>query len=120
MARRIHIGLVVTSLIFAAAAAAQPAALVRYSFDDGALEAGPDTFSVFQFGQGTVTLSALNRFSGYRSVELRDIPGDHSFPELQGYFPLRKNGKLYLHFAIMTTDPAEELNIALEIGRAHV
>lgn len=113
MARRIQVGLVTASLIFVATAAAQAAALVRYSFDDGVLEAGPDTFSVFQFGQGTVTVSALNRFSGYRSVELRDIPGDHSFPELQGYFPLRKNGKLYLHFAIMTTDPAEELNIAL-------
>ncbi|MBK5290550.1 MAG: hypothetical protein JJE04_02515, partial [Acidobacteriia bacterium] len=69
--------------------------------------------SVFQFGQGSVTLSTAHRFSGYRSVELRDIPGDRSFPELQGYFPLRSKGKLYLHFAMMTTDASEELNIAL-------
>ena len=46
-------------------------------------------------------------------MELRDVPGDHTFPELQGYFPLRTKGKLYLHFALMTTDPSEELNIAL-------
>ncbi len=118
MAGRIHVWLVGLLLILTGATAGaqprvEPSTLVRYSFDDGALDAGPDTFSVFQFGQGTVTLSALNRFSGYRSVELRDVPGDHSFPELQGYVPLRTKGKLYLHFAIMTTDPEEELNIAL-------
>src|SRR6185295_4616649 len=89
------------------------ASLVHYSFDDDVLDTGPDTFSVFQFGQGSVTLSAAQRFSGYRSVELRDVPGDHSFPELQGYFELRTKGKLYLHFALMTTDSREELNIAL-------
>jgi hypothetical protein len=92
---------------------AAPSALVRYSFDDDLLDTGPDTFSVFQFGQGSVTLSTMYRFSGYRSVEIRDVPGDKSFPELQGYFPLRSKGKLYLHFAMMTTDAGEELNIAL-------
>ena len=62
---------------------------MRYSFDDDLLDTGPDTFAVFQFGQGSVTLSTMYRFSGYRSVEIRDVPGDKSFPELQGYFPLR-------------------------------
>ncbi|MEP7364230.1 MAG: hypothetical protein ABI972_13320 [Acidobacteriota bacterium] len=90
-----------------------PPTLVNYSFDDGLRDSGPDTFSIFQFGQGTVTLSTAYRYSGYRSVELRDIPGDHSFPELQGYFPLRSKGKLYLHFAMMMANPEEELNIAL-------
>ena len=110
MAVRIQIGLVIAPLFLLLA---QSTTLVRFSFDDNLIEAGPDTFSVFQKGQGTVTLSTLNRFSGYRSVELRDVPGDHAFPELQGYFPLRAHGKLYLHFAIMTTDSSEELNIAL-------
>jgi len=118
LARTIQVGFVAPlAIFFGAGAAAQPqaapSALVRYSFDDDLLDAGPDTFSVFQFGQGSVTLSTLHRFSGYRSVELRDIPGDRCFPELQGYFPLRAKGKLYLHFALMTTDPTEELNIAL-------
>ncbi len=118
MARTIQVGFVTPILLFLAASAwaqpqAAPTALVHYSFDDDLLDTGPDTFSVFQFGQGSVTLSSTQRFSGYRSVELRDVPGDHAFPELQGYFPLRTKGKLYLHFALMTTDPFEELNIAL-------
>jgi hypothetical protein len=103
--------------LIAGSASAQPqsapAALVRYSFDDDLLDTGPDTFSVFQAGQGTVRLSTVYRFSGYRSVEIRDVAGDKDFPELQGYFPVRSKGKLYLHFAIMTTNAGEELNIAL-------
>jgi tetratricopeptide (TPR) repeat protein len=96
-----------------AQAPAAPRALVSYSFDDDLLDTGPDTFSVFYAGRGSVTLSTQQRFSGYRSVEIRDVAGDRSFPELQGYFPLRTKGKLYLHFAMMTADPGEELNIAL-------
>ncbi len=86
---------------------------MRYSFDDDLLDTGPDTFSVLQSGKGSVRLSLVYRYSGYRSVEIRDVPGDKDFPELQGYFPLRSKGKLYLHFAMMTTDAGEELNIAL-------
>ena len=86
---------------------------MRYSFDDDLLDTGPDTFSVFQYGQGSVRLSTMYRFSGYRSVEIRDAAGDKDFPELQGYFPIRSKGKLYLHFAMMTTNADEELNIAL-------
>jgi tetratricopeptide (TPR) repeat protein len=92
---------------------AGPVSLVRYSFDDDLLDTGPDTFSVFQSGKGSVKLSTVYRFSGYRSVEIRDVAGDKDFPELQGYFPVRSKGKLYLHFAMMTTDAGEELNIAL-------
>jgi Flp pilus assembly protein TadD len=92
---------------------AMPGVLVRYSFDDDLLDTGPDTFSVFQYGQGSVRLSTMYRYSGYRSVEIRDVAGDKDFPELQGYFPIRSKGKLYLHFAMMTTNPGEELNIAL-------
>ncbi len=92
---------------------ATPSALVRYSFDDDLLDTGPDTFSVFQFGRGSVRLSTAQRFSGYRSVEIRDVAGDGDFPELQGYFPVRSKAMLYLHFALMTTDVGEELNIAL-------
>src|SRR5258708_1800122 len=92
---------------------AAPRPLVSYSFDDDLVDAGPDTFSVFQFGQGSVTLSTVHRFSGYRSVEIRDIPGDLSFPELQGYFALRSKGKLYLHFAMMRGDGGGEVNMAV-------
>ncbi len=87
--------------------------LVAYSFDEETLAAGPDTFAVFEHAHGSVHLSPEFRVCGYRSVEIRDVPYDHAFPELQGYFPLRKSGRLYVHFALLTADPQQSLNIAL-------
>lgn len=87
--------------------------LVRYSFDDGQVDTGPDTFRLFQHAKGRVSLSPVYRWSGRYSVEIEDVPGDGDFPELQGYFARRSEGLLYLHFALMTTDAQEELNIAL-------
>ncbi len=68
---------------------------------------------MFKNAKGTVTLSSAFRFSGYSSIEIRDVAGDRDFPELQGYFARRDKGKLFLHFAFLTTDPYQELNIAL-------
>jgi len=87
--------------------------LVSYSFDDDNIETGPDTFAVFENGKGCVDLTDSFRFSGYNSVEISDGTGDKDFPELQGYFPTRKTGKLYIHFAFLTTDQNDILNIAL-------
>ena len=95
-----------------------PGLLVRYSFDDGLTDTGPDTFAVFQNAKGHVRLSPEFRYSGYRSIELRDVAGDGDFPELQGYFPERKNGQLYFHFAMLVANPREPLNVALA-GRSH-
>jgi hypothetical protein len=92
--------------------------LVRYSFDDGLTDTGPDTFAVFQHAKGRVRLSSEFRNSGYRSIELRDVAGDGDFPELQGYFPERKNGNLYFHFAMLVANPDQPLNVALA-GRSH-
>ena len=100
----------------AAEAPIPPAAsdtLVTYSFDDDTLAAGPDTFAVFEKAKGRVHLSSAFRYSGYRSVEIRDVAGDGNFPELQGYFPLRDSGTLYAHFALLVADPGEQLNVAL-------
>jgi len=116
MARRVQIQFVILTLLLAPRAIAQlnPSnVLVSYGFDDGDLATGPDTFSVFAHAKGTVTLSLANHLSGYRSVEIRDVAGDGDFPELQGYFHVRDKGKLFLHFALMTAAPYEELNIAL-------
>jgi tetratricopeptide (TPR) repeat protein len=116
MARRVQIQLVILTLLLASGAVAQLNSsnlLVSYSFDDGDQVTGPDTFSVFAHAKGTVSLSLASHLSGYRSVELRDVAGDGDFPELQGYFPRRDKGKLFLHFALMTATPYEELNIAL-------
>ena len=87
--------------------------LVSYSFDDGLVDTGPDTFRVFEYARGTVQLSKLYRVSGVRSVEIRDRAGDGDFPELQGRFPLRRDGILFLHFALLVADPSQELNVAL-------
>jgi hypothetical protein len=86
---------------------------VSYSFDDGVAATGPDTYAVFQNARGSVRLSRAFRLSGYRAVEIRDVPGDGDFPELQGYFPARRDGWLVVHFALLVTDPAQELNVAL-------
>jgi tetratricopeptide (TPR) repeat protein len=92
--------------------------LVSYSFDDQLTDTGPDTFAVFQNAKGHVRLVSQIRFSGYRSIELRDVAGDGDFPELQGYFPERKTGELFFHFAILVANPDQNLNVALA-GPSH-
>jgi hypothetical protein len=90
-----------------------PNVVVSYSFDDDNLATGPDTFTVFNHAKGNVNLTTTYCRSGYRSVEIHDVAGDKEFPELQGYFPLRRKGRLFAHFAFMTTAPDEPLNMAL-------
>ncbi|HEX6736966.1 MAG TPA: hypothetical protein VF310_01710, partial [Vicinamibacteria bacterium] len=99
-------------LLAAPGDAGQPHALVSYSFEED-VDTGPDTFAIWQHAQGTVRLSSEIRLSGYRSVEIKDVAGDGTFPELQGYFETRRHGRLYAHFALLTTDPAQEFNVAL-------
>ncbi len=111
-------GVVAGTLVLTVSMAAVPAAaaegvLVRYGFDDDSLATGPDTFAVFEKAKGRVHLSTAFRTSGYRSIEIRDVAGDGSFPELQGYFPRRESGRLYAHFALLVATPLEQLNIAL-------
>lgn len=102
----------------AAADSDTPSVLVSYSFDD-TVATGPDTFAVWSgarhlaSGKGSVALSGAFHVSGYRSVEIRDVAGDGDFPELQGYFPARRTGRLFFHFAFLTTDARQELNVAL-------
>lgn len=114
MAGRIPLAALVSAALLAAAAqAAGPTVLVRYGFDDEAVETGPDTFAVFRAAHGNVGLSTTFRRSGYRSVEIRDVAGNGDFSELQGYFPEQRTGHLFAHFALLTARPEEELNVAL-------
>lgn len=92
--------------------------LVRYDFDEETVETGPYTLMVFEHSAGTVELSETYRYSGYRSVEIRDVAGDGDFTELQGYFADRTAGKLFLRFALMAAEPAERFNVAFA-GPAH-
>jgi len=107
------LGLALLLAIPGSARAAAPPFLVRYSFDDGAVATGPDTFTVFRNAKGSVQLSTAFHVSGYRSLEIRDVAGDGDFPELQGFFPERREGRLFLHFALLITNPDQELNFAL-------
>src|SRR5262249_35332062 len=95
-----------------AAAAERPSLLVSYSFEDE-IDTGPDTVAVWQNAAGTVRLSEAFRVSGYRSLEIADVAGDGTFPELQGYFPLLRHGRLYIHFAFLLVEVSQEFNIAL-------
>jgi tetratricopeptide (TPR) repeat protein len=119
MARRIRgQSLIGVALLLAVAAGAfaredPPGVLVRYSFDDDLVETGPDTFAVMEHARGSVELTSAYRFSGYHAVEIRDVAGDGDFPELQGYFPERRRGRLYAHFVLLVTEPEQALNVAL-------
>lgn len=88
-------------------------ALASFSFDDGSLRPTPETFALFESGKGRVRLSSQYRYSGYNSLEISDFSGDREFPELQGYFPKKESGKIFLRFALLLTNAEEELNIAL-------
>ena len=86
--------------------------LASYSFDDD-VPTGPDTFRIFQYSKGTVRLTSAYHVSGYRAIRLRDVAGDKSMPEIQGYFPVQSMGRLHAHFSFLTATPKEELNVAL-------
>lgn len=115
MARRVpRIALSLLALAGPAAASGPaPSLLVSHSFEEDELPTGPDTFAVFEHGRGRVDRSAEFAVSGWGSIRLEDVARDGDFPELQGYFPLRRKDWLYAHFALLVTDPDEELNVAL-------
>ena len=101
MARRARVGsaLLIGLVLMAPyvrAAEARGSILARYSFDDD-VPTGPDTFRIFQYSKGTVRLTSAYHVSGYRAIELRDVAGDKSMPEIQGYFPVQSQGRLLPH-----------------------
>src|SRR5919199_901120 len=95
------LGSLMCACAFAQSSATPGHVVVSYSFDDENVATGPDTFRVFNFAKGNVSLTTNYCLSGYRSVELHDEAGDKEFPELQGYFPVRRQGVLFAHFALM-------------------
>ena len=116
MVRRVPIQLVILFLLLTLILQGQldPSnVLVSYSFDDQELATGPDTFAVFEKARGSVQMATRSALAVTDHWKIRDVADDGDFPELQGYFKLRFSGKLYVHFALMTASPFEELNIAL-------
>ena len=108
----LFLGLVLACSREAHPADAPGSVLASYSFDDE-VPTGPDTFRIFQYSKGTVRLTSAYHVSGYRAIELRDVAGDKSMPEIQGFFPVQSKGRLHAHFSFLTATPREELNIAL-------
>ena len=101
-------------LLSLTAIAAQPApVLLRYSLDDDGAPGASDATRVYEAARGRVELSRAMPYSGYHSVEIRDTAGDGRFPELQGDFPLQRDGVLFVHFALLTTDSRETFGVAL-------
>lgn len=87
--------------------------IANYSFDDGDLATGPDTFAIFAKAKGRVELASDIRHSGSRSVLISDEKGDGDFPEIQGYFDQIATGAVHFRFAMLIATPNETLNIAL-------
>lgn len=111
MAHRIRLQSLIAILF--AAQLAHAGVIASYSFDDDDLATGPDTFAVFEHAKGRVEMARDIRFSGYRSLGITDVAGDGDFPELQGYYPVVRDGVLHFRFAMLTATPKEPLNIAL-------
>ena len=88
------------------------AVLTQHGFDSRT-DTGPDTFQVFERARGRVTCTSTFRWSGDFLVEVRDVLRDGDFPELQGYFDRRAEGRLFAHFVLLVADPAEPFNAAL-------
>jgi hypothetical protein len=86
--------------------------LTSLTFDRTA-QSGPDTFRVFEQANDRVTRTRALRWSGEYSLELRDGRESGDFPELLGFFPLRRSGQVFVHFALLVADPREELHVAL-------
>jgi hypothetical protein len=74
-----------------------PRILVWYDFDGEDVETGPWTLTAFEDAQGSVVVTADQRWSGWRSVEVRDVAGDGDFAELQGFVRELAEGTLYFH-----------------------
>lgn len=92
--------------------------LVRYDFDAETVETGPYTLIAYENAKGSVSLTTKYRFSGSRSVEIRDVAGDGEMAELQGFFREMPSGRVSVHFAFMIAEPSESMNIALA-GEGH-
>jgi tetratricopeptide (TPR) repeat protein len=92
--------------------------LAHYDFEGDDIETGPYTLWIFEGAKGNVSLSTSFHHGGFRSVEIRDKPGDGEFAELQGFFSDKEHGRLYIHFAVLVAKPMETLNIAFA-GIAH-
>ncbi|MCH9649658.1 MAG: hypothetical protein K0U98_15570 [Deltaproteobacteria bacterium] len=74
---------------------------------------GPDTFRIFEHSTGRVDLSQSFRWSGFRSLRVREEPENGCFSEFLGFFPEQTQGLVFVQFYLLLTDPTERMNFAL-------
>ena len=110
------LSLLLLLLSFSAGAHAD-SVLVQYGFDS-TLPSAEDGFYIFENSRGFVEPTNAVKFSGYRSLELQEAPGDGTFVELQGVVTPITAGEVLFHFAFLVRNPEQGLNIAVA-GPAH-
>lgn len=91
---------------------AAPSILASHDFERSA-PSGPDTFRIFEHSTGRVDLSQSFRWSGARSLRVREEPGNGCFSEFLGFFPEQKKGRVFVQFYLLLTEPEEPMNFAL-------
>ena len=114
-----HAALALALLLgLAPAAEVESPVLAAFDFDGEDVETGPYTLIAYENARGSVAVTSRFRYSGTRSVEIRDVAGDGEFAELQGFFREMPHGRVFLHFAFMLAEPSQPMNIAVA-GRSH-
>lgn len=99
-------------LFFGVLNALSDTTLVQYGFDE-TLPSAKDGFLIFENTRGFVEPSSDEKFSGYKSLQIKEEPLDNGFVELQGLYGPVIAGDVLFHFAILIKNPEEELNIAI-------
>ena len=92
--------------------AARAAVLAAYDFEDP-VASGPDTFWARHADGGVIDLTTAFRFSGERSLRLREAAGNGDFVEFLAYFAERTTGAVFVQFYVLFADPGERFNFGL-------
>ena len=101
----------VTGQVVAAKPDAPSPVLASYDFETPT-PSGPDTFWLRE-NAGSVDLSTAFRWSGERSLHLREVAGDQDFSEFLAYFDERRGGTVYIQFYLLVTERGPTLNVGL-------
>ncbi len=128
---RIFVPLLAACVALAALPAARPAAaqpddsrlhhqdhpesspiLAFYDFEEPT-PSGPDTFWARQRDGNKITLSNAFRVSGERSLQISEVPGNRDFAEFLAYFRERDEGRVFLQFHLLLSDPEQRFNFGL-------
>ena len=86
--------------------------LAYYDFEEPT-PSGPDTYWVRQRHGSEVALSDAFRVGGERSLNITEVPGNRDFAEFLAYFRQRDEGRVFVQFYLLLTDPEQRFNFGL-------